>query len=69
MRVMEKGTSILSATHEDSRANPDAIYVPGYYTEVGLICLQGRRSGNQGSADGRGWLGQRQDFRDREGCD
>jgi branched-chain amino acid transport system substrate-binding protein len=26
-------------------AKPDAIYVPGYYTEVGLICVQARRLG------------------------
>jgi branched-chain amino acid transport system substrate-binding protein len=27
------------------RASPDAIYVPGYYTEVGLICRQARDLG------------------------
>lgn len=26
-------------------ANPDAVYVPGYYTEVGLICRQARERG------------------------
>jgi branched-chain amino acid transport system substrate-binding protein len=26
-------------------ANPDGIYVPGYYTEVGLICRQARKLG------------------------
>jgi len=26
-------------------ANPDGIYVPGYYTEVGLICRQARELG------------------------
>jgi ABC-type branched-subunit amino acid transport system substrate-binding protein len=27
------------------RANPEAIYAPGYYTEVGSICKQARQLG------------------------
>jgi branched-chain amino acid transport system substrate-binding protein len=38
------------------RAAPDAIYVPGYYTEVGLICRQARDLGiNIPLLGGDGW--------------
>jgi branched-chain amino acid transport system substrate-binding protein len=37
-------------------ANPDVIYVPGYYTEVGSIAVQARRLGvNQVMMGGDGW--------------
>jgi branched-chain amino acid transport system substrate-binding protein len=37
-------------------ANPDAIYCPGYYTEVGLICRQARELGiNVPLMGGDGW--------------
>jgi branched-chain amino acid transport system substrate-binding protein len=37
-------------------ANPDAIYCPGYYTEVALICLQARELGiNVPLMGGDGW--------------
>ena len=37
-------------------ANPDAVFVPGYYTEAGLICLQARRLGiNVPIFGGDGW--------------
>jgi branched-chain amino acid transport system substrate-binding protein len=40
-------------------ANPDAIFVPGYYTEVGLIVLQARQLGiNVPLFGGDGWEGQ-----------
>jgi branched-chain amino acid transport system substrate-binding protein len=36
--------------------NPDAIYVPGYYTDVGLICRQARELGiSQPLMGGDGW--------------
>jgi branched-chain amino acid transport system substrate-binding protein len=36
--------------------NPEAIYVPGYYTEVGLICRQARELGIQAPlTGGDGW--------------
>ena len=38
-------------------ASPDAIFVPGYYTEVGLIAVQARDSGITVPADGRRRLG------------
>lgn len=37
--------------------NPDGIFVPGYYTEVGLIALQARQLGiNQPLFGGDGWM-------------
>jgi branched-chain amino acid transport system substrate-binding protein len=37
-------------------ANPDAVFVPGYYTEVGLIALQARQLGlNVPLFGGDGW--------------
>src|SRR5579859_2790396 len=40
-------------------ANPDGIFIPGYYTEVGLIALQARQLGvNVPLFGGDGWEGQ-----------
>jgi branched-chain amino acid transport system substrate-binding protein len=37
-------------------ANPDAVFVPGYYTEVGIICMQARQLGlNVPFFGGDGW--------------
>ena len=45
--------------------NPDGIFVPGYYTEVGLIARQARKLGHQGAAAGRRRLGLPQAHRNR----
>ena len=37
-------------------ANPDAVFVPGYYTDVALICIQARQLGlNVPLSGGDGW--------------
>ena len=47
------------------RSNPEAIFVPGYYTEVGLIARQARELGHHGAAARRRRLGERPADRDR----
>ena len=46
-------------------ANPDAVFVPGYYTELGLIAKQARELGLERAAPRRRRLGLGEDARDR----
>ena len=38
--------------------NPDIIFIPGYYQEVGMIVKQGREMGIRDPHGRRRWLGQ-----------
>ncbi len=51
------------AAHGDQGRNPDAIFVPGYYTEVGTIAHQARELGIDGAAARRRRLGLAQALR------
>ena len=49
-------------------ATPDAVFVPGYYTDAALICIQAKQLGPQCAALRRRRLGKREADRDRQGC-
>ena len=42
--------------------NPEAIFIPGYYTDVGLIAIQSREIGLNSSSFWRRWLGIRKTY-------
>ncbi len=44
---LQKGMDFYGALEQVINANPDAIYVPGYYEEVGIIVRQARAMGYQ----------------------
>lgn len=53
---LQKDTDFKSTLTKIKAANPDFIYVPGYYQEVGLIVKQAREIGlNVPMAGGDGW--------------
>mgnify|MGYP003288539826 CR=1 FL=1 len=53
---LQKDTDFKSTLTKVKAANPDFIYVPGYYQEVGLIIKQAREIGlNIAIAGGDGW--------------
>lgn len=53
---LQKDTDFKSTLTKIKAANPDFIYVPGYYQEVGLIVKQAREMGlNVPMAGGDGW--------------
>ncbi len=53
---LQKDTDFKSTLTKIKAANPDFIYVPGYYQEVGLIVKQARELGlNVPMAGGDGW--------------
>lgn len=53
---LQKDTDFKSTLTKIKAANPDFIYVPGYYQEVGLIVKQAREIGlNMAMAGGDGW--------------
>lgn len=53
---LQKDTDFKATLTKIKAANPDMIYVPGYYQEVGLICKQAREMGiTVPVAGGDGW--------------
>ena len=53
---LQKDTDFKSTLTKIKAANPDFIYIPGYYQEVGLIIKQAREIGlNIAIAGGDGW--------------
>ena len=53
---LQKDTDFKSTLTKIKAANPDFIYIPGYYQEVGLIVKQAREMGiNVPMAGGDGW--------------
>jgi len=53
---LQKDTDFKSTLTKIKATNPDMIYVPGYYQEVGLIVKQAREMGlNVPMAGGDGW--------------
>ncbi|GAB4419226.1 MAG: ABC transporter substrate-binding protein [Bacteriovoracaceae bacterium] len=52
----QKDTDFRSLLQKVKRMNPEAIFLPGYYTEVGLMIKQAREMGiNQPFLGGDGW--------------
>lgn len=52
----QKDTDFRSLLQKVKRLNPEAIFLPGYYTEVGLMIKQAREMGiNQPFLGGDGW--------------
>ena len=46
-----------AADGDPRRSNPDVLFIPGYYTDAGLIARQARGARDQGDAARRGRLG------------
>lgn len=53
---LQKDTDFKATLTKIKASNPDIIYVPGYYQEVGMIVKQAREMGlNVPMAGGDGW--------------
>ena len=56
-KLLRRRSGFQRAADVDQIEESRGVFVPGYYTEVGLIARQAKKLGLNGSIDGRRWLG------------